>query len=137
MVRHGQGTTARTERIDTEVVGITGLTSHDQYGTSEHGRQHNRRGFQPDPINAVVVRKWHNRDDAPGGTTVFLTNALVRQPLQPFGDDDDRSLIESCYIKEARQQWNLGHPPQNTERAVRVHVVFILLMFALATAFRL
>jgi len=32
---------------------------------------------------------------------------------------------------------DLGHPPQNTERAVRMHVVFTLLMFALATAYRL
>ena len=31
----------------------------------------------------------------------------------------------------------LGHPPQKTERAVRVHVLFTLLMFALATAYRL
>jgi hypothetical protein len=31
----------------------------------------------------------------------------------------------------------LGHPPQKTERAVRVHVMFTLLMFALATAYRL
>ena len=57
--------------------------------------------------------------------------------MQPFDDDDDRSLIESCCIKEAKQQWDLGHPPQNTERAVRAHVVFTLLMFALATAYRL
>jgi hypothetical protein len=31
----------------------------------------------------------------------------------------------------------LGHAPQKTERAVRVHVLFTLLMFALATAYRL
>jgi hypothetical protein len=62
---------------------------------------------------------------------------LVQQPLRPFDDDDDRSLIESCCIKETKQQWNLGHPPQKTERAVRVHVMFTLLMFALATAYRL
>jgi hypothetical protein len=31
----------------------------------------------------------------------------------------------------------LGHPPQKNARAVRVHVVFTLLMFALATAYRL
>jgi hypothetical protein len=31
----------------------------------------------------------------------------------------------------------LGHPPQKTGRAVRVYVVFTLLMFALATAHRL
>jgi hypothetical protein len=52
-------------------------------------------------------------------------------------EDDDRSLIETCCIKEAKQQWDLGHPPQKTGRAVRVHVMFTLLMFALATAYRL
>jgi hypothetical protein len=136
-VRHGQGRTAWRERLETEVVGITGLTTYDQYGTAEHGRHANRRGFQANPSNAVVVRKWHGRDYGPGGNTVFLTNASVQQPLQPFDDDDDRSLIENCCIKEAKQQWDLKHPPQKTARAVRVHVLFTLLMFALATAYRL
>jgi hypothetical protein len=136
-VRHGQGKAAWTERLETEVVGITGLTSYDYYGTPEHARQAHRRDFQGNPINAVVVRKWSGKDDGPGGKTVFLTNGPVQQPLQPFDDDDDRSLIENCCIKEAKQQWDLGHPPQKTERAVRIHVMFTLLMFALATAYRL
>jgi hypothetical protein len=136
-VRHGQGKTAWTAQLETEVVGIVGLTTYDQYGTAEHGRHANRRDFQANPINAVVVRKWHNRDYGPGGKTVFLTNASVQQPLQPFDDYDDRSLIENCCIKEAKQQWALGHPPQKTGRAVRVHVLLTLLMFALATAYRL
>jgi hypothetical protein len=135
-VRHGQGKAAWSERLETEVVGISGLTTDDQYGTAEHGRHHNRRDFQPNPIHAVVVRKWNNRDFGPGGKTVFLTNASVQQPLQPFDDYDDRSLIENCCIKESKQQWSLGHPPKKTARAVRVHVVFTLLMFALATAYR-
>jgi Transposase DDE domain len=135
-VRHGQGKTARTERLETEVVGIAGLATYDQYGTPEHGRYTNRRDFQPNPIHAVVVRKWQGRDYGPGGKTVFLTNASVERPLQVFDDYDDRSLIENSCIKEAKQQWELGHPPQKTERAVRVHVVFTLLMFALATAYR-
>ncbi|MGH8055661.1 MAG: hypothetical protein ACREOH_00280, partial [Candidatus Entotheonellia bacterium] len=67
----------------------------------------------------------------------FLTNASVQQPLHPFDDYDDRSLIENCCIKEAKQQWDLSHPPQKTGRAVQVHVVFTFLMFALATAYRL
>jgi hypothetical protein len=136
-VRHGQGREAWTERLETEVVGITGLTTYDQYGTPEHGRQGNRRDLQANPINAVVVRQWHGRDYGPAGKTVFLTNASVDKPLRPFDDDDDRRLIEHCCIKEAKQQWELGHPPQKTERAVRVHVLFTLLMFALATAYRL
>jgi hypothetical protein len=136
-VRHGQGQTAWTERRETEVVGITGLTTYDQYGTPEHGRHHNRRNFEPNPIHAVVVRTWNGHEYGPGGKTVFLTNAPVDKPLQPFDDYDERSLIENCCIKEAKQQWDLGHPPQKTGRAVRVHVVFTLLMFALATAYRL
>jgi hypothetical protein len=136
-VRHGQGKAAWSERLETEVVGITGLTTYDQYGTPEHARQANRRDFQGNPINAVVVRQWSGKDYGPGGKTVFLTNAPVQQPLQPFDDYDDRSLIENCCIKEAKQQWDLGHPPQKNDRAVRVHVVFTLLMFALATAYRL
>jgi Transposase DDE domain len=134
--RHGQGKTAWTERRETEVVGITGLTTSDQDGTPEHGRHHNRRDFPPHPIKAVVVRKWNGRDYGPGGKTVFLPNAAVTKPLQPFDADDGRSLLEHCCIKEAKQQWDLGHPPQKNERAVRVHVVFTLLMFALATAYR-
>jgi hypothetical protein len=136
-VRHGQGCTAWTERLETEVVGITGLTTYDQYGTPEQARQANRRDFQANLINAVVVRKWNNRNYGPGGKTVFLTNAPVDQPLRPFDDYDDRSLIENCCIKEAKQQWDLKHAPQKTARAVRVHVMFTLLMFALATAYRL
>jgi hypothetical protein len=85
----------------------------------------------------VVVRQWNGKDYGPGGKTVFLTNASVAKPLPVFDDYDDRSLIATCYIKEAKQQWELSHPPQKTARAVRIHVVFTLLMFALAPADRL
>jgi hypothetical protein len=39
--------------------------------------------------------------------------------------------------KETKQQWRLTHPPQKTARAVHVHVLFTLLLFALRTADRL
>jgi hypothetical protein len=81
-VRHGQGREAWTERLGTEVVGIPGLTTYDQYGTPEHGRQGNRRDFQANPINAVVVRQWSGRGYGPAGKTVFLTNAPVDKPLR-------------------------------------------------------
>jgi len=136
-VRHGQGRTAGTERVETEVVGMTALTTYDQYGTLEHGCQANRRDCQANPIHVVVVRTWQGKDYGPGGKTVFLTNAPVEKPLRVFDDDDDRRLIEHCGIKAAKQPWELGHPPQKNERAVRVHVVFTVLLFALATAYRL
>jgi hypothetical protein len=136
-VRHGPGREAWTARLATEVVGRTGRTTYAQDGTPKHGRQGNRRDLQANPIHAVVVRQWHGRDDGPAGNTVFLTNASVDKPWRPFDDDDDRSLIEHCCSKEAQQQWALGPPPQKTERAVRVHVLFTRLLFALATAYRL
>jgi hypothetical protein len=85
----------------------------------------------------VVVRQWNNRDDGPGGQTVFLTKASVQHSVQPFDDNDDRRLMEHCCTKEAKQHWDVQHPPQNTARAVRVHVMFTLMMFALATVYRL
>jgi hypothetical protein len=84
-----------------------------------------------------VVRQGHGRDYGPAGNTVFLTTASGQQPLQPFDDDADRRLIEHCCIKERTPQWELGPPPQKTDRAVRGHVLFTLLMFALATAYRM
>jgi hypothetical protein len=116
---------------------MVGLTTDDQYGTPEHERQHHRRDFCPNPIHAVVVRTCNGRDFGPGGKPVFLTNASVEQPLPPFDADDDRRLIENCGIQEAKHPWDLTQPPQKTGRAVRVHGVFTLLMFALATASRL
>jgi hypothetical protein len=85
----------------------------------------------------VVVRRWQGKDDGPGGKTVFLTKASVQQPLHPFDDGADRSLSEHCCITEAKPPWDRGHPPQNTGRAVRGHVLFTFRMCALATAYRL
>jgi hypothetical protein len=59
-----------------------------------------------------------------------------QEHLQPFDDSDARRLIETCCIKAAKQQWALGPPPQKTARAVRVQVLFTLLLCALATAYR-
>jgi hypothetical protein len=137
ILRHRQGKAAWQERLETEVVGIAGLTSADQYGTPEHGGHPLLRDFQANPIHAVVVRQWNGKDFGPGGKTVFLTNASVQQPLEPFDDYDERSLIANCCIKAGKQQWSLHHAPQKTEWAVWVHVVFTLLLFGLATAYRL
>lgn len=59
----------------------------------------------------MVVRRWQGKDYGAGGNTVCLTTASLQQPLPPFDDDDARRLIENCCIKEAKQQWELGHPP--------------------------
>jgi hypothetical protein len=57
--------------------------------------------------------------------------------LQPLDDADDRRLLEHGCIKDAKQPWVLGHPPQKPARGVRVPVLVTCLMLALATAYRL
>jgi hypothetical protein len=99
-VYHGQSKTAWRERLETEVGGIAALTSYDQYGTPERGRRHNRRDFHPNLINAVVVSKCNGRDYGPRGKTVFLTNAAMQQPLQPFDDYDDRSSSKTAVSRQ-------------------------------------
>jgi len=133
-VRHGQGRAAWIERLETAVVGITGLTTEDPSGTPEPGRHHHRRDFQPNRLNAVVVRKWTAHASGPAGKTVFLTHATVDQPLPPVDADDDRSLIANGWITERKQPWSRQPPPQKTARAVRVPVMFTWRLCPLATA---
>jgi len=136
-VAHGQGKHRWTERLETEVVGMAGLTTDDQYGPDEHARQRHRQPFQGHPRNAVGVWKRHKRADGPGGKVVLLTNELVDTPGDAFDAYDDRSLIEHCGMKESQQAWHLKHPPQKTERAVQGHVCFTLAMCVRTTASRL
>jgi hypothetical protein len=117
-VRQGQGKGAWSEWLETEEVGITGLTTDDQYGTPEHAHHAHLRDFQANPINAVVVRRWQGKDYGPGGKTVLLTNASVQPPLQSSDDDGDRSLMENYCLTGVKRQWDLGHSPQKTEQAV-------------------
>ena len=69
------------------------------------------------------------------GAAHLLTNASAQQPLKPR--DDDRSRIENCCIKRAKQPWDLSRPSQKTDRTIWVRVVSPLLMSPLATAYRL
>jgi hypothetical protein len=133
-VRHGQGNTAWAERLATAVVEMTGLTTYAQYGTPAHWHHRTRRDFQPNSLYAVVVRKGYHREYRPAGKMVFLPNAVVAKPRQPFANDDDRSLIAKCGIRASQPPWSLTHTPQRTARAVRGPVMFTELLCALATA---
>ena len=61
VVRRGHGKTAKEQHLRTELVGISALTSYDQYGDAESTQHANRRDYVGQPINAVVVCKWENR----------------------------------------------------------------------------
>src|SRR5712691_3639077 len=136
VVRHGHGKTATQERLRTELVGIEGLTTYDNYGEPEHTQHAHRRDYEGHPINAVVVRSFDNWVPATDGT-VYLTNGLVSDPFIVFDTYDWRSVIENGIFKEGKHPWHLGRFPKKTEAAVVVHGHFTLLVMGLCTAFRL
>jgi hypothetical protein len=136
VVCHGNGTTASQERLRTELVGIEGLTTYDAYGEPEQTQYAQRRDYQGQSINAVVVRRWNNRVPT-GEGTVYLTNGPVIDPFVVFDDYDWRSVIEHGLFKAGKHPWHLGQFPKRTQAAVVVHCYFTLLVMALCTAFRL
>ncbi len=135
-VRHGSGRTAWTEERITEVVGIAGLTSYDDYNSRAALRHKGRRRYCPRPLNAVVVTRWDGRTAEAHGHYVFATNGSVRAPLATFDRYDDRSLIENLLFREGKQPWQLQRAPQRTEAAIWAHICLTLATAALATAYR-
>jgi hypothetical protein len=131
--KHGYGQSAKVETYKTEVVGVTGLLSYDEYGDSKHIKKRNRKDFQANPINAVVVKTWENKPSE----VVYLTNRDVSRPMEVFNGYDERSLIENTCFREIKQSLHLEHPPQKTERGVRVHSFLVMWVLALTTAYRI
>ncbi len=136
IVRRGHGKTAKEQRLRTELVGVEALTSYGSYGDPEDTQHAHRRDYTSQPINAVVVRKWENREPKTGGT-VYLTNADVRDPFTVFDTYDWRSVIENGIFKEGKHPWHLLKFPRRTQAAVVVHCHFTLVVMGLCTAFRL
>lgn len=136
VVRRGRGKTAKDQRLRTELVGVEALTSYDQYGDAQYTQNAHRSDYLGQPIHAVVVRKWENREPKTGGT-VYLTNASVSDPFHVFDTYDWRSVIENGIFKEGKHPWHLLNFPKRNEAAVVVHCHFTLMVMGLCTAFRL
>src|SRR5450755_4210540 len=94
VVRHGHGKKGSEERLRTEVVGLEALTSYDSYGEAEETQHAQRRDYEGQPINAVVVRRWDNRVPKTGGT-VYLTDAPVSDPFTIFDTYDWRQRLQA------------------------------------------
>jgi hypothetical protein len=136
VVGHGHGKNATQQRLRTELVGLSALTSYDSYGEAEQTKSAQRRDYVGQPIHAVVVRRWDNRVPK-GGGTVYLTNGDVSDPFRIFDTYDWRSVIENGIFKEGKHPWHLLRTPSRSEAAVVVHSCFTLLVMGLCTAFRL
>jgi hypothetical protein len=132
----GQGRRQRMETVATIVWGIEDLAGLDSYAPADEQAPRYRRDARGHALNAVVVEQWNGTHCPAGEETVFLTNRPVHEALRVFDTYDDRSLIETCVNKEAKQNWHLGRAPQRTRRAMHIHVFTVLMLMGVTRAFR-
>ncbi len=134
--RHGHGDQAWIEPVVSRVRAVTDLRDWTAYGPPKQPGQHLTRRHRP-ALNAVVVQQWRNETPS-GGARVYLTNLTVTNPWAVVDAYDDRSWIENGLFRQNKQFWRLTRWfPQKSEAGVGSHLVFVMLMFAVATAYRL
>jgi len=126
----------RKEREGTEIIGVEGLTTYDQYGDEEHGKKGNSKDFKPNLINGIMVIKFRGQEYPPGEEKVFITDLPVDDPFLILDKYDLRSLIENQGFRELKQGWYINKFPVKKENAVRAHAILTLLMYGLNAAYQ-
>lgn len=133
---HGHGDQAWTEAVVSRVRAVTDLRDWAAYRPPKQSGK--RLAYRNRPaLNAAVVQQWRN-DLPTGGARVYLTNLSVTNPWLVVDAYDDRSWIENGLFRQNKQFGRLTRWfPQKSAAGVRSHLVFVMLMFALTTAYRL
>ena len=136
-VRRGYGRTATTEVWVSRVRMVADLRHWDAFRPPvKAGR---RLHWEQRPVlAAVIINQWRNRTPEADGERVYLTNAVVSDPWTVVDGYDDRSWIENGLFRNSKQFWRLTRWfPQKTEAGVHSHLTFVVMMLAVATAYRL
>jgi hypothetical protein len=136
-VRRGHGREATTEVWVSRVRMVTDLRHWDAFRPAVDAVSPLRWAQRP-VLHAVIVNLWRNRTPEPDGERVYLTNAAVRDPWMVVDGYDDRSWIENGLFRNSKQFWRLTRWfPQKTEAGIHSHLTFVVMMLAVATAYRL
>jgi len=134
-VTHGQGKNKHTETQVVELKAVNDI-SCDWYNALGSEANSCAKDFVPGILHAVhVVRDdgyAHNRIK----NTIFLTNKPIQNPFYVYDKYDDRSLIENELNRTAKQTWFIENPPKKTADAVKLHIYFVMISMAMASAFR-
>ena len=134
-VQRGQGRDQTQETRLTRLQLVTDIRTWDSYRPPPVEGQQLRFADRP-ALNAVIVRIWDNKVlDTP---RILLTNQAVDNPWLLFDLYDDRSWIENGLFRNSKQFWHLARWfPQRNQAGVQTHLTFVMLITAVATAFRL
>lgn len=133
----GTGKKAYTEKVVTEVYGVSGLNTYDAYGPPDYDKDRNKKTFKANPINAIVVTQWENHNHGWEKSKVFVTNMDVSQdPFLAFDRYDERSIIENSLFRQTKQSLNLKYPIKKTRAGMHLHLFFTMSIFALINAYR-
>lgn len=136
-VRRGHGREATTEVWVSRVRVVSDLRHWDAFRPPVDAERPLRWAQRP-VLHAVIVNLWRNRAPEPDGERVYLTNAAVSDPWTVVDGYDDRSWVENGLFRNSKQFWRLTRWfPQKTEAGVHSHLTFVVMMLAVATAYRL
>jgi hypothetical protein len=136
--RHGQGRDAWTETLVSQVRVVRGLRPWAAYRPPVVPGQ--RLTWEQRPaLNAVVVTLWrHQAPDPLAGPRVYLSNGAVDDPWLTVDGYADRRWIENGLFRNSKPFWTLTRWfPQRTAAGVYCHLTFVVLLPAVATAYRL
>jgi len=136
-VRHGYGCDTWTEEWVTQVKPVSGIRTWANYRPPKVAGERLKWDDRP-ALNAVLVILWRNKTPSKDGPRVYLTNGSVGNPWTIVDAYDDRSWIENGLFRNSKQFWRLTRWfPEKTAAGIRSHVTFVMLMVAVATAYRL
>lgn len=134
-VTHGYGKGKYTQEVPTELVGVEGLLSCEWFNPEGSDANTTKRGYEPIPLNAVVVKSWDGKTPTLDKQVVLVTNGEVKDPFVAFDRYDERSLMENNLFRQTKQNWHLESPPKKSREGVFVQVYMVMAMKALTTAF--
>ena len=134
-VLRGQGRDHAQKTLLTRLQMVTDIRTWASYRPPPVAGEQLRLADRP-ALNAVIVRIGHSQ--ALDNPRIFLTNQAVDNPWLIFDLYDDRSWIANGLFRNSKQFWHLARwfPKRNTA-GVQTHLTFVMLITAVATAFRL
>lgn len=119
-----------TKNGTVRAVGVSGLRTFDEYHDSK------RKRTEGEPINAVMVTCWDDREYPSGKEKVFLSSLDICKPRVVIDNYDLRSLIENCGNRDLKQGWLINKYPKKEVNSIRSHVYLTIGMFNMTLAYR-